>query len=181
LAFSGLLLMFWMYYELFCICMGPCLFDHCLFLRECPFCEWKRHASHTSPFHFRMCFQNKCRNLNMPNKLVKVLPAGLDQHITHRKCNVKGRFEVQWTRQGGALKCVPLFKDPWIEGGIFCMGTLPSFLGPLTKEHPLHTSLSNWGFVWPGVGGRLQNWGWKILERESNRGMKFKCKIKGIK
>lgn len=62
------------------------------------------------------------------------------------------------------------------------MGTLPSFPGPLTKEHPLcigcplHMSFSNWGFVWPRVCGMFAKVRMKILERESNKGMRFKWK-----
>jgi hypothetical protein len=99
----------------------------------------------------------------------------------------RGRFEVPGTRQGGggALKSVFLcLRAQELRVASSAWGLLASFLGSFVKGTPplcigcvlLHISLSNWGFVWPRVGGRLQKWGWKILERESNKGMKFKWK-----
>ncbi len=52
LAFSGLLVMFWTYYELICICMGPFVQIIVCFYVHVP-CI----ISHTRPFRFRMCFQ----------------------------------------------------------------------------------------------------------------------------
>ncbi len=94
----------------------------------------------------------------------------------------KGPFEVPGTR---ALKIVFLcLRAQELRVASCAWGLCPHFWGPLSKEHhpcacigcALHISLSNWGFVWPPVGGWLQKWGWKILERESKRGMKFKWK-----
>jgi hypothetical protein len=83
--------------------------------------------------------KNKCRNLNVPNKLVKVLRASSIQIRSTYYARKMQCQRVVWgpgDKTRGALKSVPLFKGPGIEGGIFCMGTLPPFLGPLTKEHP---------------------------------------------
>ncbi len=79
----------------------------------------------------------------MPNKSVKVLPTGISVQIRSTyyarkmQCQRGGLRSREQDKGGGSTQeCFPLFKGPGIEGGILCMGTLPSFLGSFVKGTP---------------------------------------------